>query len=130
MVPSERAERRPTWRPRWLSSPSAPADENARWESFDSLTLKNLGDNRYQVEISYETGNGKIEHRMFEGTREEIREDILVQQDLPANEREHLLRSLDVPGTDFHQFDFNFPGVYYTPDGQMIWDFGDPDSAF
>jgi hypothetical protein len=113
--------------PRLHASTNAPVASNDRWNSFDSMTLKSLGEGRYKIEIRYEAKDGKMEHRTFEGTRQEIRQDIQAQKDLPANERGHLLRSLDMPGG---QFRFDFPGVYYTPDGQVIWGFRDLDSAF
>ncbi len=91
------------------------------------MTLNSLGDNRYKVEIGYETKDGKIERRAFEGTREEIRQEIMAQKDLPANEREHLLRGLDTPGEDSQ---FDFPDIYLSPDGQMIWEFRDLNSEF
>jgi len=123
---ARRVNPRSTWRFPWFSARTSPIDNNSAWESFDSMTLKSLGDHRYKVDIGYETQAGKIEHRAFEGTREEIHRDIMVQKDLPINEREHLLRSLDMPGTDFQ---FGFP-VYTAPDGRVIWDLDELNSVF
>lgn len=127
MQMASRKNRRTTLKPSWSASPSTPAGENNRWDSFDSLSLNSLGNNRYKVTIGYETKDGKIEHRTFEGTREELYKDILAQKKLPDNERQHLLRALDMRGADIQ---FDFPGVYYTPDGHMLWDFHDLDSIF
>ncbi len=112
--------------PRIQSSTRAPSARDDRWASFDSMTLKSLGNNRYKVEIGYEIKDGQIEHRTFEGTRAEIQRDIQAQKDMPANERGNLLRSLGMTGGDW----FEFPGVYYTPDGRVIWDFGDLENTF
>jgi membrane-associated protease RseP (regulator of RpoE activity) len=120
---------RPTWHmPRWFArrGRAESAVREPAWTSFDSLTLKNLGNNRYSVEIGYETQGGKIEHRMFEGTRDEIRQDIMSQKDLPANERDRLLRSVDVSSDELQ---IGFPEVYFTPDGRLIWDFQGTDNG-
>ena len=53
---------------------------------------------------------GKIEHQVFEGTREEIRHDVMAQKDLPGNERDHLLRSLDM-----RQQKVQWPHLEYGP---------------
>jgi hypothetical protein len=77
---------------------SQPRNPDASWESFDSMTLRKTGDNRFKVEIQYLDKTGKkTERHSFEGTREEIRRDIEAEKNLPANEREHLLRGLDIP---------------------------------
>ncbi len=70
------------------------------WISFDSMTLKSLGKGRYSIEIAYEAKDGKIEHASFEGTRQDIHKRIIAQKDLPKNERQHLLRTLDVSTGD------------------------------
>ena len=93
------------------------AENEKGWESLDSLSLKNLGNHRFQVEIRYLDKKGKMEHRSFEGTREEIRKDIQAQKDLPANERAHLLGSLSLPDDELP---VGFPTAFYTPGGHMI----------
>lgn len=103
------------------SSPAKPEKSpghEASWASFDSLSLKSLGDHRYRAEIGYELKDGNIEHKLFEGTREEIRRDIAAQKDLPTNEREHLLRALNLPNREAE-----FPQMSRTPDGRVIWEF-------
>ncbi len=78
------------------------------WTSFDSLTLKSLGKGRYSIEIGYETKDGKIKHESFEGTREDIHKRIMAHKDLPASERQHLLRTLDMPSGELG---FDFPAI-------------------
>ena len=65
------------------------------WTTFESLTVTKLDDNRYRAEIEYRDQDKKRLHRKYEGTREEIRKAIESDKDLPADERAHLLRSLD-----------------------------------
>jgi len=103
---SPSALRMPHWRwrmPEWFThTPAPPANDDSaaatdsRWNNFDSLTVKRIGDNRFHVEIGFLNKEGKTEQRTFEGTREEIHKDIASQKDLPAIERDHLLRSLDI----------------------------------
>jgi hypothetical protein len=114
----QREAAHPMWRIPWdRTHREGPAERTSGWESFDSMTLKNLGDNRFSVDVKYLDKNGKLQHRAFEGTREEIHKDIQAQKDLPELERDQLLRSLDLRGSEFPD---DFPSVYYTPDGRMI----------
>lgn len=70
---------------------------DSAWESFDSMTLRKTGDNKFKVEIAYLDKSGKKQQHTFEGTRDEIRHDIEQEKDLPASERSHLLSSLGLP---------------------------------
>lgn len=80
---------------------SQPMNSDGNWESFDSLTLRKTGDNKFKVEIQYLDKAGKTQRHAFEGTREEIRRDIEAEKDLPASERSHLLSGLGMSGSDF-----------------------------
>jgi hypothetical protein len=97
---------RPEQRFRQLFPRPGSKDEDQAWESFDALKLTRLGNNRWRVEIEYRSKQGKTEHKTFEGTREQLRKDIQAEKDLPANERSHLLRALNL-----HEpvFEFHFP---------------------
>jgi hypothetical protein len=97
----------------------SPAEGQMQWESFDSMTLTKVGNDRFKVEIAYLDKQGKMEHRTFEGSRQQIQRDIQAQNDLPQEEQGELLRALDLRGN----FQFDFPTVYNTPDGRMIWEF-------
>ena len=76
---------------------SRPGD----WESFDSMTIKKLGKDKFNAEIEYLSKDGKIDHKTFEGSREEIERQIGNQKDLPKGEAHQLLRSLDLPMAGF-----------------------------
>lgn len=78
---------------RFRSNEPASAPE---WENFDSLTLKKLGDNKFQAEVVYLDKEGKTRKHVFQGTREEIRKSIDAEKDLKPAERTHLLRSLNL----------------------------------
>ncbi len=76
------------------------------WESFDAMKLARIDDQHWRAEIDYRSSGGKKEHKAFEGTRDEIRKAIRAEKDLPANERTHLLRALNLDEPVFH---FHFP---------------------
>jgi membrane-associated protease RseP (regulator of RpoE activity) len=65
------------------------------WATFKSLTITKFADNRYRAEIEYRDKDQKALQRKYEGTREEIKKAIEADKDLPADERTHLLRSID-----------------------------------
>lgn len=81
--------------PRLRLRPSTPSD----WESFDSLTLKKLGEDKFRAEVQYLDKDGKTQKYAFEGSREEIRKTIEAHKDLKPPEKMHLLRSLNMHGT-------------------------------
>ena len=60
------------------------------WETFDALKLTRLDAHRWRAEIEYRSREGKKEKKTFEGTREELRKDLLAEKDLPENERQSL----------------------------------------
>jgi hypothetical protein len=89
----------PGWRlpHRFVVGPTPGPSQARKWDSFDSMTVKKLGKDRFHVEIQYLNTKGGTDHKAFEGSCEEIHKDILAQKDLPAVERHQLLRSLDLP---------------------------------
>jgi membrane-associated protease RseP (regulator of RpoE activity) len=100
------------WHPRWFNHPRAffrhvSHNPKTQWDDFDSLTLKKLGDNKFRAEVQYLNTSGKTEKHVFEGTREEIKKDIDAEKDLKPEERDHLLRSLNLPN-DMEDFPDEF----------------------
>jgi len=79
--------------------PLTGARPGVNWDNFDSLTLTRVDEQRFKAEIAYKNDKGKVERKSFEGTRDEIRQKIETARDLPAPERNHLMRSLGImPG--------------------------------
>lgn len=70
--------------------------ENPQWNSFDSLTLKKLDKDRYHASVAFTNKDGKLQKFEYEGTRDEIRKKIDQDKDLMPNERNHLVRGLDL----------------------------------
>lgn len=96
----------PDERLRRMFEESGSPGERPAWGSFDALKLTRLDEKRWRAEIEYRSKEGAKEKKTFEGTRAEIRKDIQAEKDLPANERAHLLRALNL-----HEpvFEFHFP---------------------
>lgn len=65
------------------------------WATFESLTISKLADGRYQAKIEFRDADSELLHREYTGTRDDIRQAIQKDKDLPEDERQHLLRSLD-----------------------------------
>lgn len=97
---------RPHWFGHHFTTAGKHHDDDILWKSFDALTLTRQDAKHWRAEISYRSKDGNKEHKVFEGTREQIRKDILAAKDLPANERHHLLQALN-PHPPI--FDFHFP---------------------
>jgi len=76
------------------------------WDTFDALKLTRIDSKQWSAQIDYRTKDGKKETRNYKGTREEIRKSIEAEKDLPANERTHLLRALNMHEPSFQ---FHFP---------------------
>jgi membrane-associated protease RseP (regulator of RpoE activity) len=72
----------------------------ADWLAFDALTVTRIDDSHFKAEIQYRNETGKIVTRKFQGTHDEIARVIAAQNDMPAVERNHLLRALDMPLVD------------------------------
>ena len=71
--------------------------QDAQWLAFDALTLTRDDDSHFKAEIQYRNEKGKVVTRKFQGTHDEIAKAIAAQKDIPAVERNHLLRALDMP---------------------------------
>jgi len=72
----------------------APQSSEKNWQSFDALSLDRLKDDQYKAVIGYLARDGSHERLEFKGTRDEIRQKILAQKDLPDRERGQLLDAL------------------------------------
>jgi membrane-associated protease RseP (regulator of RpoE activity) len=76
------------------------------WNSFDAMKLTRGDGDKWKAEIEYRTTDGKKEHKTFEGTRDQILKDVKAEKNLPAEERNDLIRMVNGNGPSF---DFLFP---------------------
>ncbi len=67
-------------------------------ESFESLNVQKLEDDRYRAAIEYLDEGGTKQSHVFEGNRHELRKQIGQSDDLPPAARKHLLNALDMKG--------------------------------
>lgn len=65
------------------------------WARFETLTLTRLEDGRFKLQIDFRDRDKKVVHRDYVGSREEIRKALETDKELPREEREHLLRTID-----------------------------------
>lgn len=100
--------------------------EQAReWEGFDSMSVKKLGDERFRVELAMVDSQDQRRIHLFEGSRNEIRAEVLADDKLRPAERAHLLRSLNL-----HTIydDAPFPHIWFDP--KYGWIFEQPSEPF
>lgn len=81
----------------WTEAQDAQGD-GTEWTSFESLTVMKESDGRYLVRISYKDTRGKSIGKEFTGTRQEIRDAIQADSDLPESRKNQLMRTLDDRG--------------------------------
>lgn len=71
----------------------------SKWMTFDSMALSKTDEDRFKAEIEFGR-DGKSTRRVYEGTRNEIKEKVADDKELPDNARAHVLRSLDMRPQD------------------------------
>jgi membrane-associated protease RseP (regulator of RpoE activity) len=96
------AKPRRTFKPTLTNRGTEKSNEakDVQWKAFDALTLTQIDGGHFKAEIKYRDEKGKIVTRTFQGTHDEIAKAISEQKDMPAVERNHLLRALDMPLVD------------------------------
>jgi membrane-associated protease RseP (regulator of RpoE activity) len=91
------------------------------WQSFDLLSLNKIGNDKYKAEIGYLADDGTHKRLAFEGTRDEIRQKILAQKDLPAMERDQLLNALSARNNVFPFDTWAFGPMQNEMFGAPVW---------
>jgi hypothetical protein len=105
-------------------APQALQGNEKVWESFDSLSLDKLKGDKYKAEIGYLAKDGTHKRLEFKGTRDEIRQQIQAQKDLPATERDQLLDALSSrdDAFPFHNWPFMpFDQEFLAPPPSWVW---------
>ncbi len=69
--------------------------EGTEWTMFQKMSFVKDDDGKYRVQITYKGTDGNAINREFTGTRQEVREAIDSDKDLPKDQRRQLLRTLD-----------------------------------
>ncbi len=73
----------------------APAAGGNYWERFEALNIARNADGTYKIHFEYRDANNDSVHRDYEGTREQIVQAIRDDDEMPAAERENLIRALE-----------------------------------
>lgn len=81
----------------WTESQDVEGD-GTEWTSFESLTVEKEADGGYVVRITYKDTSGNSIGKEFKGTRQEIRDAIDSDSDLPESRKNQLMRTLDDRG--------------------------------
>jgi len=69
-------------------------DDPSQWTEFQSMSVTKNEDGNYRAEIKYRHEKENIE-RVYEGTRDEIKDAIKSDKDLPQQVKNHILRAMD-----------------------------------
>lgn len=85
-------------RPEFWTEAQDELGTGTEWTSFESLTLQKEADGTYLVRITYQDTGGNSISKEFTGTRQQIRDAINDDNDLPQSRKDQLLRSLDDRG--------------------------------
>jgi membrane-associated protease RseP (regulator of RpoE activity) len=80
--------------------------DQSAWDHLDSFKLSRLDAKRWKAEVEHRTNKGEKVSKVYTGTRDEIRKAIQAEKDLPADERDRLLRALNLQNS---AFEFHFP---------------------
>jgi len=78
--------------PEWQSF-QLPLDDPSHWSEFESMKITQVEKGKFKAEIEYKRDDKTLE-RKFEGTREEIREAVKADKELPDKVKSHLLSGL------------------------------------
>jgi serine protease Do len=84
------------------------------WNSFDEIRLSRIDSKHWKADVQYRAVDGRKVSKSYSGTRDEIRQAIRAEKDVPANEQTQLLRALNL-----HEpvFEFHFPSSGLMPPG-------------
>lgn len=85
-------------RPDFLTENQDLLGDGTEWTRFQSMSVTKNADGTYQAIVKYQGEKGETVEREYSGTRQEVREAIRADEQLPESQREQLLRSLDDRG--------------------------------
>ena len=74
--------------------PSAPLQDS--WSEFESIQIESTGNNKHRATIKHKDSEGNTREFVYEGSREEIRDQILKQEEMDDRTRQNLLQALDM----------------------------------
>lgn len=108
------AQTRPRLRNRHPTQPDLPfpapppfwqQDNMSSWDAFESVEVKTLENGRYRATVSYKDESDETKTFTFEGSKQDIIEQIKKHKDLPADKKRALLGALSANPTWFSRPD-------------------------
>ncbi len=96
-------------RPGFNQGPS-PMRQQSSWSQFESFKVESTGDNKHRAKVKYKDSEGNKKKFVFEGDQNEIRKQIMAQENMDEGTKQNLLQALDM----------NY-GIPYPPTGQAFF---------
>ncbi|TWU43496.1 putative periplasmic serine endoprotease DegP-like precursor [Novipirellula aureliae] len=97
-------------RPDFLTEDEDLLGDGNEWTHFESISVVKDEDGTYRAKVTYKDENGASIDREYTGTRQEVRDAINHDKELPEDQRNQLLRTLDDRGAGTFP-SFKFPSV-------------------
>ncbi len=96
--------------PDFLTEAEDLLKEGTEWTHFESISVMKDEEGKYSAKVKYKDENGDSIERQYTGTRQEVRDAVENDQELPDSQKKQLLRTLDDRGQGMLP-DFKFPVV-------------------
>lgn len=93
-----------------LSQPFQQQKPYSAWDDFQSVQINTLANGRYRAEIHYKNQQNQDKRFTFEGTREEITQQIQQQKDLPQEKKQALLSAFTMRPNQLSELNQFFNG--------------------
>lgn len=78
------------------------------WSQFESIQIESIG-NKQRAVVRYDDGKGNKKEFVFEGDKNEIRKQIIAQDEMDEDKKQNLLRALDMNIAPPNYFNQAFP---------------------
>lgn len=91
----------------------------SNWAQFESIQIESTGKDKHRAEVKFEDSEGNKKHFVFEGNFNEIRQQIMAQENMDEDKKQSLLQALEMntsyPYPPFGQHDFMAPDWFNQP---------------
>lgn len=74
--------------------PNMPQESN--WAQFESIQIESIGKDTHRAEVKFEDSQGNKKHFVFEGKLNQIRDQIMAQENMEEDKKQSLLQALDM----------------------------------
>lgn len=94
------------------------------WSQFESIQIESTGENKHRAEVKYEDSEGNKKEFVFEGSLNEIQQQIMAQDNMDGDKKQNLLQALDMNNSyplPFRQNNFMAPHGFRQPSPRSNW---------